>query len=238
MVGRRRYATITLVVLLLVTRGCGAQGDAGDFHSPDNFTLRREREVMRSAPIVVVGRVVSVQTLQSSVAARLQPELLLDQLAVEIVVENRLRGDISSERLMFVVFVRSRSNKGWAGPPPFAVSIGDRRVFFLTRHQTTVRSCGDVLDYSLPVFTGSHRDDSIPKSDIGEAVARILLTPGSGYNFRALADQLPMLSSEADYFGSRRLSVTLLRSLLQESLPIEIRSASCFTLAEATSVRL
>jgi hypothetical protein len=91
--------------------------------------------------------------------------------------------------------------------------------FFLSVEKGVLRSIGDVGEYSVRVLSGAHPDYKAP-SNLGVAVADILLTKGIGFDAERFAKTLRPSNYLADRWGSRLHNIQLLRLLVTEPEPV------------------
>jgi hypothetical protein len=225
----QQLALAVITCLLLV--GCNSRLALCDYWDPRDLIERHDYETMRLSPIIVVGKVTSVETVRKGYRASRQPNLFLDLMKVKIDVENILRGEGLGSNLVFYFFAYSPRNGGYSGPPRYEVGAGNRRIFFLTRDLGVLRSSGDVLDYTLHVASGSHRGLGL-SSDLGESISEILLGLGNEFDPDAMARSILRSAPSADRFSSRLNTVALLERLVSDRRAPRIGAEACFELAE------
>lgn len=239
---RIQIAIGTTTLLLMASCRQALQCDYFDFDFQK--PLDYDQLIFRSSAIVV-GTVVSVNVTRGGVPARKAPHLLLDETRVEIRVENVLLGDLNQPRLFFKFFGISLQNKaGYDGPPPYRVTPGDRRVFFLTEDRGEYRSAGDVRDYTLPVWSGLHRNIptvkdvrgaywTLHRSDgVGDRISAVLLELGENYSLEGMVHDLSSMAHISETLSTRKATVGRLQKLLGLGREPPIRVAACLLLSE------
>jgi hypothetical protein len=187
-----------------------------------------DHDARELAPIIVVASVEENRVIAKHVEATHYQGVYLDLHAVRCKRENSLKGGLTGPELRFLYFADGRYPD--SKPDPcykrlFQAEPGSRYLFFLTRDRGVLRSVGDVGDYSILVSTGTHLDVSTKEEDTGTLVSEVLLTPGNGANLDLMAKKLPEYRETADMWGSRPLTVELLRRLT--SLPEPVRFQAC-----------
>jgi len=182
------------------------------------------------APFVVLASVEENRVIAAHVEAARYEGVYLDLHAVRCKREISLKGGLTGPDLEFFYFADGYREYPGSKPNPrykrlFQANPGSRYLFFLTRDRDLLRSIGDVGEYSIPVATGFHSGD-LPKGRVvGSHISEVLLVPGNGANLGLLAKQLLDYSNIADDWGSRLLTVQLLRNLA--SAPEPVRSQAC-----------
>jgi hypothetical protein len=187
-----------------------------------------DHDVRELAPIIVVASVEENKIVSKHVEASRYPGVYLDLHAVRCQRENSLRGGLAGAELQFFYFADGRYRD--SRPEPlfkrlFQADPGSRYLFFLTRDRGVLRSVGDVGDYSILISTGTHPESSPNDADTGTLVSEVLLAPGNGANLNLMAKKLSEYRETADNWGSRPLTVQLLRHLT--SLPQPVRFQAC-----------
>jgi hypothetical protein len=175
-----------------------------------------------------VASVVENQIVDKRMEAARFPGVYLDLHAVRCKIENSLKGGLIEPEITFFYFADGKypDAKPYQRPKRlFEANPGARYLFFLTRDRGVLRSIGDVFDYSTRIYAGAHAERLAKDEDIGRRISEILLTPGEGANRDQLAANLSDAIEVADFWGSRPLTVQLLRHLF--SLPEPLRSAAC-----------
>jgi hypothetical protein len=151
---------------------------------------------------------------------------------VEAEVENVLKGTFLGSALTYY-FYGQPLNMPLIADRPHQPDPGERYVLALTYDHETIRT---VVDYeSWPhelVYSGYHPIGfSQPQWTVGERIARILLTPGSGMVDHEFAVHLGRAADRAASEAGPLLTVELLRSALAYS-GCETRTAACLYLAQ------
>jgi hypothetical protein len=186
-------------------------------------------DLRQIAPTIVEGIVKENRIVRTQPAARL-PEVLLELHVVQVSVEMAIRGGAGKREIEFYYFGES-PDSAVVSPRykrPFQADVGTRYLFFLCTENSVLRSVGDVGEYSVPVFSGAPDENEMGTSNPGRIIATILLRLGKGMIPELFASGLRSSSIAADQWGSRLLSVQLLRNLLKEGEPI--RTSACAVL--------
>ena len=185
-------------------------------------------DVRKLAPIIVVASVEKNEVVGKHVEAAHYQGVYLDLHAVRCKRENSLKGGLTGPELTFFYFADGRYPDSKPNPLHkrlFQADPGSRYLFFLTRDRGMLRSIGDVGDYSILVSTGSHPEGPAKDVDIGTLISEILLVPGNGADLDLMAKKLVQYRWTTDDWGSRVLTVQLLRRLT--ALPEPVRSQAC-----------
>jgi hypothetical protein len=179
------------------------------------------------APIIVVAYVERNEIVAKHVEAAHYRGVYLDLHAVRCKVENSLKWVLADTEPTFYYFGDGKyPDSKWIRRATFQAEPGSRYLFFLTRDRDGVlRSIGDVGDYSILISTGAHPMSLTKDRDVGTLISEILLTMGEGADLERTAKLLLQYSRIADVWGSRPLSVQLLRRLL--TLPEPLGSQAC-----------
>jgi len=180
-------------------------------------------ELVRRSDAIVLG------TIASLVVAR-EPRNgeCFALIRVRVSVENVLRGVPPSGTLDYYSF---SPWCGFVGPVEVPHS-GERNVFFLRKDSGRWRTIEDYWRSQVRVFSGRHPSSLIENEPIGEAIARILLTPGDGYSSEGLAVGVMQGTGIASMLVGDGVQ-PLLEPLLAHS-DFSVRVASC---AELNSIR-
>lgn len=195
-------------------------------HLTNHFDPRLE------APIIVVGLVEENRAVVRHVQAARYPGVYLDLHEVRCKLENLLKGTLNGSELEFFYYAQGEYPDSKWNPRYkrlFQANPRSRYFFFLTREGDKLRSIGDVGEFSASVLSGAHNTKYSEEQDVGRRLSELLLTPGEGANTAKMAEALSRESNIADVWGSRVLSVQLLRNLF--SLGEPLRAAACGTLA-------
>ena len=171
-------------------------------------------DIRQFAPIIVVASVLENIIVVSGTPAIRIPEVRLDLHRVRCKLENRLRGQLPDGEFEFYYFADSK------GTNPrykvlYSADSGGRYIFFLNFENHSLRSIGDVGEYSIEVFSGIHSEIG-DGEDLGRTVAKILFSRGEGFDPEAFGRELLSYISLADSWGSPIYNVELLRGLLSE----------------------
>ena len=219
-----------LVCLLTLFGGCRRAPELTDTLGTaiDNEYAGSRTDSRDSATIVVLASVQHNQTVAKRVRTLHYPNVYLDLHSVRCRIENALKGGLTEPEFRFFYF--GDGNYPDSKPYPasksrFQAKPGSRYLFFLTRENGLLRSIGDVGDYSTLVLSGSHSDIPTKDVELGLLITELLLTPGPGADLPGMAARLSEYSWTADLWGSRPVTVRLLRSLLSGTEPL--RSAAC-----------
>lgn len=203
----------SLGAMLLVSYACGPKIE--DRFNPEDTHFHPPLRTMRSASLVVVGRVTSVQPVGGVRNATRAPELRIRLARVTLAVENVLRGSRSDATLTFYYYAFS-AYRGTSLPFHLYLYRPERdirRIFFLKEEDGIVRSVGDVIDYTIPVWSGSH-EGLTPPSQLCQAISWILLTPGKGAQVDTFAEHLYGGLSVAIGFDCEPYALAQLEALL------------------------
>ena len=187
-----------------------------------------DHDARELAPIIVVASVEGNEVIAKHVEAARYQGVYLDLHAVRCRRENSLKGGLTEPELRFFYFADGRyrdSKPNQWYKRLFQAEPGSRYLFFLTRERGVLRSIGDVGDYSILVSTGAHPGAPGRNVDIGTSISEILLTPGNSADLNLMAKKVSEYRRIADTWGSRPLTVRLLRRLTE--LPEPIRSQAC-----------
>lgn len=215
---------IAIAVLALVALSCGhATVNLIDYYRSESQEERLNR--MRSAPIIVVGKVKGVEMRgEPKPAARLS-DLSLQLYTAVIKVEMVVRG--SAEATLEFSFFGPDPRNGLLGLPKFYLRPDERRLFFLKLENRRYRAVGDYLDYSEPVYSGTPDSSQVRDANPDRAIARILLTPS-----HSLQDAAMFSSTLFDAAGRARsfASHTFVQELLEHLVThpdMEVREQAC-----------
>jgi hypothetical protein len=186
---------------------------------PDASNLSPQERI-GLADVIVVGRATSVETFDPD---RTHPEAGLTK--VNIAVENVLKGNSTDQELPFYFY---RIVGGFNGPKPNFVRVGDRGIFFLKRDQDILRSVHDIWESHIKVYSGRHDAITVDR-DVQETIARVVITPGDGFDPSEYPRSLP---ESVTYLGvPLRYSVPLLETLVDGPEPDTAKYA-CLALSD------
>ena len=172
-----------LVATLMLGLGasCGSSPRLVDYplaHSDSEF------EQIFSAPIVVIGVIVSDTLSRRPIPSHWDPDTALQLRRLDLRVENSLRGVIGAPRVTVYYFGFAG---GFDGSRPLGIwNIAKRRVFWLRRDMGVLRTACDGFDYcTMPVGSGAHPYyQADPHKPLGIALADIWFTRGVNGNAR------------------------------------------------------
>ncbi len=168
---------------------------------------------LTQAEIVVVARVAGFRGVGAPRPSTALPRMLIECAEITGDVENVLKGDYTGRTIRFFYYLYSSRNRVDLGPPRYVPAEGQRRVFFLVREGSSLRSVGDVRDYTLKVSSGFHRSSSLDGLSFGQRLASVLLTPGEGYHSRDFAISLGQAEYVSDRVAGSRYTDELLERL-------------------------
>ena len=238
MVNMRNRSTLPAQVIVclasLALGGCHRRPDLVDTLGTaidEQDSMPWNHDTRELAPIIVLASVEGNEVIAKHVEAARYQGVYLDLHVVLCKRENSLKGGLTETELRFFYFAYGRYPDSKANPKYkrlFHAEPGSRYLFFLTRDRGVLRSIGDVGDYSILISTGTHAEAPAKDGDIGRLVSEVLLTPGKGADLELMAKKLLDYSSIADVWGSRPLTVQLLRHLF--SLHGPLRSEACSVL--------
>ncbi len=188
-----------------------------------------ERNVVNSAPIVMVGVLASDTLVSRPVPMHSDPKCPLQLRRLTVHVENVLRG--APIPTVIVVYYFTWAG-GFDGPGPLGFwTVGGRRILWLRRDSGVLRTACDGWDgCTQGVWTGAHpRYKSDPQKPLEFALADLHLTRGEGITnevafatevFREEPDQIPGLQAYSVQ-KQRRLALT------EHG---DVKSSACFAL--------
>lgn len=213
----------TVAMFAVLTTSCRSGPNLSDHFYPDDSTQRPPLQSMLKAPIVAVGSVLAVRTVGGVRRSARIPEMRIELLELMVRVENVLRGSISTPTVKVYYFMFSAHNQRLFGVCVYTPVLQERLVLFLKEESGVIRSVGDVNDYTLRVYSGSHEGLEPPVgASLGEAISWVLLTPGKDLQPKSFVTYLgPAFSVSAD-LCSESCALTLLRPLL-ESENVSVR---------------
>jgi len=142
-------------------------------------------------------------------------------------LENSIKGNPKPE-FSFYYFVEAETTE--EHNPYYKILFeavpGRRYVFFLMSEGDVLRSIGDVGEYSIEVFTGSHIGTNTPAESAVMAISNILLKRGTNVDESLLAKNLQGTWHALDDLKASRLyTMRLLRELV--IMPGPVRIAAC-----------
>jgi len=137
--------------------------------------MDRRVAAMKGAEVVVAG-IIDGEPRRVARARKSPIGGFLDYVHVPVRVEVSVRGGASGS-VGFGAYCYSMENDRQLGVLNFQPKTGERRIFFLRRENGELRSVGDVLDYSLLVYSGSHRAGFCSGMGEGRCLTELLLRP-------------------------------------------------------------
>ena len=167
--------------LLLLVVACCLTWKAPGF-SPSQLVDQcdREGESRDSAPIVVVGVLMSDTRVLGSVPKHSDRRCKLQLRKLQVKVENVLKGDVTVRPAAVYYFTFAG---GFDGPQPLGFwRVRGRRILWLRRDSGVLRTACDGWDgCTWGVYSGAHPYYSAdPRKPTENAVADIVLTRGEG----------------------------------------------------------
>ena len=221
---------IAAAVVYLALCSCARAADVRDRY--DTRNARPNPTYMLSAEVVIVATVLSDLPDGPPQPATLYPDVSLQRRRVRCVAENVLKGEVDLGSLEFYYFTLAREQVNLSArqhvvlAPGYEAKRGKRYAFFLVRESGVLRSVGDVFNYSVPVLAGAHVDGGLSAEvPLGRALARILLTPGTGYNEHCFTDG-PLIALSQYYLSTKAETINLLESSLTHA-DVRVRACAC-----------
>jgi len=184
-----------------------------DYRDPPGASLK----FADRAPVVVVGKTVSIRKIGSPRRAARDARLLIQLLEVYVEVENELRVIESVKNMSFYVYTAAEEQPVYLGVARYMPVIGERRVFFLKPYGRAYRSVGDVTDYTIPVYSGGHSRDFCGRDSVGNCIAKIILTPGCRFDRIPFLEHLRQTAGHAETLSSKEHADRLLGSLVESN---------------------
>lgn len=183
--GNRRLSLALVaagVICCLCLSGCGA-GQMRDLYDERNAI-----ECFNVAPIIVVGRIVSVTPLGPPRRSSAPPHPRMQPLNLMVSVENVLKGHVPGPTIAVLAFYVA---EGTTGPKRFAPALDGeriRRLFALRWDRERLRVLLDTWSggYARELYSGDHRGAHLP-SDPAKAMAAVMLTLGKDWFPHAFA---------------------------------------------------
>ena len=173
----------TAAIALMFACGCGPNPGIqerlrqSDYQMPYAERLRFDS----SAPLVVLGRVLSVTNVGRPHPSHVDPLIEVQLTRIWIDIEEVIKGNAETGPAAFYYYAVS-STKELIPPHIYLPVVGGHRIFFLDRVGATLRSVGDVFDHTLRVFTGTHPQGFCRSKEPRCCIADILLTPGRDFD--------------------------------------------------------
>jgi hypothetical protein len=182
---------------------------SADYRNAPGIELR----YVSKASIVVLGKVTGARPVGRPRAAREDPSLLIQLTRITLQAEMTLKGSLPRNTIYFYYYTFSERNTQDLGVYHYLPSLGERRIFFLRNSDGEYRSVGDVTDYTLPVRSGFHEPNICQAGPLGCCIARILLTPGKGYDSESFVLGLTQAVYAAKVLCSRATALDFLEEL-------------------------
>jgi hypothetical protein len=198
--------------------GCAPAVELRDTFQATDYRLSFEQRLRfeASAPTIVVGRVLEVNNIgrpkRSAGDLRIKTQLAEIKISIEVVI----KGGARESTINFYYFVYSSESDVDLGVPRYLPEIGQRRIYFLRRQGGIYRSIGDVLDYTLQVRSGLHRNTLCREKQPGCCIAELLLVPGEDLDVPSFVAGLITAKAEASFLCSDTQTRSLLRELTQQ----------------------
>ena len=174
---------VVLVTLSLFTTACRQAPDLIDYFDPADTPrqLWFKPEVVDSAPIVIVGKMLSIRPVGRPIRAARSPGVELQLTELNVIVENVLRGSVTGSVATFYMYLLSQvGGEEYVSGLKYHAEAGERRVYFLKRDKGVLRSVGDVMRcYTIRIYSGSHELSRMsPGISVREAISVLLLSEG------------------------------------------------------------
>jgi hypothetical protein len=188
------------------------------------------RELIESAPIVIVGVVEKVEWLRAKAQYLGSPEKNATLRAITLRAEARLKGNIPDR---FVTIYRYDCHENCLGVPVTdPVSIGSRHAFFLTKEGSRYRSVLDLVTSSVPIYTGSHTDEV---GNVEERLSKFLLTPGKQFDPHTFAQGLFTARYYSRELVGKAKTIEYVKQYI-DSPAADLRYASCLASSRRTPI--
>lgn len=222
-------------VLLATAAGC-ARNDPGDLlGSLIDQLPQGPTEYLKVAPVVVAATVLSNQETGRARNSLWTPNVLVVPHRVTCSLESVLRTDKVVEKT-FIFTYYAIADRGAYQPYHkffFQAEQRQRYIFMLIRQKGSLRSIGDVGNYTIPLYGGEHNLMIAPMArdsanDFGKRIALFLLTLGPGYDAAKYAGYLHRYGPIAQAIGSSLENFRMLKELENAAAPI--KTSACFEL--------
>ncbi len=206
-----------VVVCCVCVSGCRQAPDIADSYDPidSRYHSSVKAGVADYAPIVLVGKVLSIRPVGRPTRAARSPGVELQLTELNVIVENVLRGPVTGSVATFYMYLLSQVG-GEEFPRGFKYypQLGERRAYFLKRDNGVLRSIGDVMEsYTIPIFSGSHEHSRMPPGiSVRRAISVMLLSEGVEVPCE-FAENLQNSYEIAAQLTSREYAITLVRDL-------------------------
>ena len=221
---------VTLLLLTIVcSTGCSETYstvpilmDECDLHQ----LIANRLSKMADATVVLLGAITHVDDLGQSRKTPIRSAIRVQLTQVTVQVEQIVRGSLSSDRIQFYFFRYADDNRTALTPGGYTPRIGERRLLFLRAEEGGLRAVGDVMDYTIRVWSGRPTSGLCEAQSPGCCIARVLLSPGEGFQPEAFARHLPDSVYYAQQFCSSGRVRMLVKRLAAYRDSILARSAS------------
>jgi hypothetical protein len=215
--------TSVLFCLVLIASCQYDRASFSDRYLGEALAVRRNH--MRSAPIIVVGVIQQIDRIGGPVSSVHVEGLTLQLFRARAQKDVALKGDVRRDFEFFYFGPDPRD--GMAGFPKFWLQPSQRRILFLEPSVQGYRAVGDYLDYTEWVHSGSpNQACTTGETDIGKAIACVMLTPGKGFDETAFSNGMVNASHTAVEFSTEAFVVELLKHLVTHS-SAKIRTEAC-----------
>ena len=211
-----RLVRAPLALMFVIALGCTRAADLEDSLDKSQYSelFDHKLRVEVSAPIILAGRVVKFTNVGKPRPSPGDPPVRTQLTRITIDVETVIKGGISTSTVEFFYFTFATENYTDLGMPRYTPKFGQRRIFFLKSEKGSLRSVGDVTDYTLTLRSGRHSKDYCQGQNPGCCIARMLLIPGeSGFDKDAFARDLYQSEYAAEVLCSTNEARALLESL-------------------------
>jgi hypothetical protein len=208
------------LLILVILSGCAGPPKLVEYERPQSASVEEFEKQIESAPIVIVGKILSDVLADRWTRTNPEPPELR-RLGVQ--VENVLRGEIKAEPVSIYYFV---TTGGYDGPPPLGFwSLGERRIFYVRPDSGVLRMACDIVDHcTLPVLSGAHplyKPD--PTEPLNNAIADLLFTRGEGVSDEQFAKGI----EHGRLFTLPNEDIVTTLGPLSSSVNLRIRTAAC-----------
>lgn len=209
------------LLAFLILSGCAGPPKLVEHAHSQSASEEEFEEQIESAPIVIVGKILSDVLADRWTRTNPEPPELR-RLGVQ--VENVLRGEIKPEPISIYYFI---TTGGYDGPPPLGYwSLGERRIFYVTPDSGVLRMACDIVDHcSLPVLSGSHPEykHALTEESLEHAIVDILFTRGEGVSDEQFAKGI----EHTKLFGLPNQYIVTKLDPFASSADLTLRTAAC-----------
>lgn len=180
------------------------------------YKISFEARLLKSihAPVIVQGTVVSVQSIGMPQPCPADKRVAAQLQKITITPEAVIRGGNLSDKLTFYFFSYANSaSKADLGRLRYLPEPGQRRVFFLIRENTFLRSIGDVTDYTLMTGSAPRPAGMCNGRTAGCCLAEHLLDPTGQADIEIFVRYMGKAAFVADTLCSPKYAASRLRML-------------------------